>query len=62
VALDAATGRQVWKTHTIPEEPKPIRRTPGACSCGGRRVRPSGRVLWSIRCAAPSTSRPATIQ
>ena len=24
VALDAATGRQIWKSYTIPEEPRPI--------------------------------------
>ena len=26
VALDAATGKQIWKSYTIPEEPKPVRR------------------------------------
>ena len=26
VALDAATGKQIWKSYTIPEEPVPVRK------------------------------------
>jgi outer membrane protein assembly factor BamB len=55
VALDAATGRQIWKTYTIPTNRSRCARTPAACSCGGRRARRSGRVRLSTRCAARST-------
>ncbi|TFG96286.1 MAG: hypothetical protein E4H11_03660, partial [Myxococcales bacterium] len=44
VALDAATGRILWKTYTIPEEPKPLaRRTPD----GPPRYGPAGAAIWN---------------
>jgi len=43
VALDAATGRQVWKTYTIPEEPRPFRRNAVGTQLWG----PSGGAVWS---------------
>ncbi len=43
VALDAATGRQVWKSYTIPEEPKPVRRNAKGTQLWG----PSGAPIWS---------------
>ena len=38
VALDAATGRQLWKTYTIPERPRPVRKN----SAGTQALRPVG--------------------
>ena len=43
VALDAATGKQVWKTYLIPEEPKPTRRNAVGTQLWG----PSGAPVWS---------------
>lgn len=43
VALDAATGRRIWKTYTISEEPKPTRKT----SRGVQLFGPSGAGVWS---------------
>ena len=43
VALDAATGKQVWKTYVIEDEPKPVRKTPG----GVQLMAPSGAGIWS---------------
>jgi polyvinyl alcohol dehydrogenase (cytochrome) len=43
VALDAATGRQIWKTYTIPEEPKPVRKNTRGVQLWG----PSGAPIWS---------------
>jgi len=45
-ALDAATGRQIWKTYVIPEEPKPVRRnSKGPLGVSGVRERSlSGRL------------------
>jgi polyvinyl alcohol dehydrogenase (cytochrome) len=43
VALDAATGRQIWKTHTIPEEPRPVRKNAKGVQLWG----PSGAPIWS---------------
>ena len=43
VALDAATGRQIWKSYTIPEEPKPVRRNAVGTQLWG----PSGVAIWS---------------
>ncbi len=43
VALDAATGSVVWKTYTIPEEPKPR----GTSSAGVMLWGPSGSAVWS---------------
>jgi polyvinyl alcohol dehydrogenase (cytochrome) len=43
VALDAATGKQIWKTYLIPEEPKPTRRN----AIGTQLWGPSGAPVWS---------------
>lgn len=43
VALDAATGRQIWKTYAIPEEPKPTRKTSKGVQLRG----PAGAGIWS---------------
>jgi polyvinyl alcohol dehydrogenase (cytochrome) len=43
VALDAATGKQVWKTYLIPEEPKPTKRN----AIGTQLWGPSGAPVWS---------------
>ncbi len=43
VALDAATGKQVWKTYLIAEEPKPTRRNAVGTQLWG----PSGAPVWS---------------
>jgi polyvinyl alcohol dehydrogenase (cytochrome) len=43
VALDAATGRQIWKRYTIPDEPKPVRRNARGVQLWG----PSGAPIWS---------------
>jgi polyvinyl alcohol dehydrogenase (cytochrome) len=43
VALEAATGRQIWKTYTIPEEPKPVRKNAKGTQLWG----PSGAPIWS---------------
>jgi polyvinyl alcohol dehydrogenase (cytochrome) len=42
-ALDAATGAVRWKSYTIPEEPKPVRRNPQGVQLWG----PSGAGVWS---------------
>ena len=43
VALDAATGKQLWKTYTIDEEARPTTKNPkGAQSWG-----PSGAPIWT---------------
>lgn len=43
VALDAATGRKLWQTFTIPEAPKPTHKT----SAGTQQHGPSGAGIWS---------------
>ena len=43
VALDAATGRQIWKTYTIAEEPRPVRKNAKGTQLYG----PSGAPIWS---------------
>jgi len=43
VALDATTGRQIWKSYTIPEEPKPTRKNARGTQLWG----PSGGAIWS---------------
>jgi len=43
VALDAATGKQVWKSYTIPEPPS----VQGQNSAGTKQWGPSGVSLWS---------------
>ncbi len=43
VALDAETGKQIWKTYTIPEEPKFIKKN----SMGVDYMGPSGAGVWT---------------
>jgi polyvinyl alcohol dehydrogenase (cytochrome) len=43
VALDAATGKQIWKSYTIADEPKPVRRNARGTQLWG----PSGGAIWS---------------
>lgn len=43
VALDAATGQQVWKTYTIAEDPKPTKKN----AIGTQLWGPSGAPIWS---------------
>lgn len=43
VALDAATGKKLWQTFTIPEEPKPTHKNPA----GKQQFGPSGAGVWS---------------
>ena len=43
VALDADTGRQLWKTYMIPEAPKPIRKN----SQGVQLWAPAGAAVWN---------------
>ncbi len=42
VALDSNTGRQIWKTYIIDEEPKPVRRN----SRGTQLWAPAGAAVW----------------
>ena len=42
-ALDAQTGRVIWKTHTIAESPRPTRVTPTGVQLSG----PAGAAVWS---------------
>jgi polyvinyl alcohol dehydrogenase (cytochrome) len=66
VALDSSTGRQIWKTSIIPEEPKPV----GKNVDGTELWAPSGGAIWNTPTIDPgrralyigtgnSTSRPA---
>jgi polyvinyl alcohol dehydrogenase (cytochrome) len=43
VALDANTGKQIWKTYTIAEEPKPTRKN----SKGMQLYAPAGASVWN---------------
>jgi polyvinyl alcohol dehydrogenase (cytochrome) len=43
VALDAKTGKQIWKTYTIPEAPKPTKKSATGTQLHG----PSGAGVWS---------------
>ena len=43
VALDAATGRQIWKAYTIPEAPYPTSKN----AIGTQLQGPSGASVWS---------------
>lgn len=43
VALDALTGKQIWKRYTISEEPKPTTKN----AVGAQRWGPSGAAIWS---------------
>jgi len=42
-ALDAATGKQIWKSYTIAEEPRPVRKNKNGVQLWG----PSGAGIWS---------------
>jgi polyvinyl alcohol dehydrogenase (cytochrome) len=42
-ALDASTGRRIWKTYTIPERPRPTHRN----SHGVQRWAPAGVPVWN---------------
>jgi polyvinyl alcohol dehydrogenase (cytochrome) len=42
VALDAETGRQIWKTYTVFEEPRPVRTN----SRGVEQWAPAGAAVW----------------
>jgi polyvinyl alcohol dehydrogenase (cytochrome) len=50
VALDTATGRQVWKTFIIPESPKPTRKN----SQGVQQWAPAGGAVWSAPTIDPT--------
>ena len=43
IALDAKTGREVWKTFVVPEEPKPTRKN----SKGVQLFAPAGASVWN---------------
>ncbi|HTB18708.1 MAG TPA: PQQ-binding-like beta-propeller repeat protein [Bryobacteraceae bacterium] len=43
VALDAANGKQIWKTYTIDEEPHPTKKNKAGTQLFG----PSGAPIWS---------------
>jgi polyvinyl alcohol dehydrogenase (cytochrome) len=43
VALDAATGRQIWKTYTIAQEARPTRKNRSGTQMWG----PAGAAIWS---------------
>jgi polyvinyl alcohol dehydrogenase (cytochrome) len=43
VALDANTGRKIWKTYVIPDEPKPVRKN----SAGTQLWAPAGGGVWN---------------
>jgi polyvinyl alcohol dehydrogenase (cytochrome) len=42
-AVDAATGKKLWQTFTISEEPKPTRKN----AAGTQQFGPSGAAIWS---------------
>ncbi|MGA8012265.1 MAG: PQQ-binding-like beta-propeller repeat protein [Candidatus Acidiferrales bacterium] len=42
-SLDAATGKEIWRTYTIPDEPRPTRKGTNGTQLWG----PSGGGLWS---------------
>ena len=50
VALDAATGKQVWKTYTIAQEPKPL----GKNTNGVQRFGPAGAGVWNTPTIDPA--------
>jgi polyvinyl alcohol dehydrogenase (cytochrome) len=53
VALDAATGKQIWKTYTIPRAPEPV----GKNSSGTQLHAPSGGAIWSAPAVDPERNR-----
>jgi polyvinyl alcohol dehydrogenase (cytochrome) len=53
VALDAASGKQIWKTYTIPRTPQPV----GKNSVGTQLHAPSGAAVWSAPALDPERNR-----
>jgi polyvinyl alcohol dehydrogenase (cytochrome) len=53
VALDAATGRQIWKSYTIPELPKPTKKN----AVGTQLYGPSGAGVWATPAVDPKLNR-----
>ncbi len=49
VALDAGTGRRLWKTYVIPERPRPIRRN----EAGTQLWAPAGASVWDAPTVDP---------
>lgn len=43
VALDASSGHQIWKSYTIPEAPRPVRKN----SQGVQQWAPAGAAVWN---------------
>ncbi len=43
VALDAETGKQIWKTYSIPDVPKPTKKN----SSGTQQYGPAGAAIWN---------------
>jgi polyvinyl alcohol dehydrogenase (cytochrome) len=43
VAYDAVSGKQIWKSYTIPQEPRPIKKTSRGVQLWG----PAGAGVWS---------------
>ena len=50
VALDAATGKQVWKTYMIAEEPRPTKKN----AVGAQLWGPSGAPVWATPAIDPA--------
>ena len=46
------SGKVIWKTYTIPEEPKPA----GTSSAGTPQFAPAGAAVWSAPTIDPSTN------
>ena len=53
VSLHAATGKQLWKTYTIPRTPEPA----GKNSVGTQLRAPSGAAVWSAPALDPERNR-----
>ena len=53
VALDAATGKHLWKTYTIPRTAEPV----GKNSAGTQLYAPSGAAVWSAPALDPERNR-----
>lgn len=53
VALDAATGRQIWKTYMIAEEPKIV----GKNNIGTPIWKPAGAAIWTSPTLDPEKNR-----
>jgi polyvinyl alcohol dehydrogenase (cytochrome) len=50
VAMDAAAGKVIWKTHTIPGPPEPMRKN----SSGAQMHGPAGGGIWSAPTVDPN--------